>query len=68
MIVFIEKEETASKVFSRKRFDGTYYLAKRKFKKVPIDADVGTPNKKKCEMVYNGVGKVVISTPTPIRL
>ena len=65
MIIFIENDDTAQKVFNPKRFDGSYYLAKRKFKKVVEDNKAENGNKMKT--VYGGIAKVVVTTRTPLR-
>lgn len=63
-VFFIDKQETAEKLWSPRRFDGTNYLTKRFFKKVLTRTENG--NKK--ETVYAGCAKVVVSTNTPIRI
>ena len=37
VIVFIAKEDSAQKIFNPKRFDGTYFLTKRKYSRVKLD-------------------------------
>ena len=55
MIIFIEYD-----VFNPKRFDGLYYLARRKFKKVIVE-DTKAENGKKTNTVYGGIAN------TPLR-
>ena len=61
LIIFIENETAAKKIFNTNRFDGTNYLAKRMFKKVL------NPDTKKTETKYAGLAKVVLGCETPIR-
>ena len=56
LIIFIEKEKTSKKLWNFKRIDGTFYLAKRFFKR--------SNTTKKNE--YNGCAKVVVTKYTPI--
>ena len=61
MYIFISKTETAEKLFSPSRFDGTNYLVKRCFKK-KLNESTG-----KRELMYSGHSKVPVSMYTPIR-
>ena len=59
--IFLESDETAQKIFDPWRFDGTNYLSKRHYKKVPgID--------KKMTTVYGGRAIVPVTRETPIRM
>ena len=56
IVMFLDKEDGATKLFHPKRFDGTYYLCKRKFEK-----------KANKVSEYAGCAKVVVSLYTPIK-
>ena len=59
--IILESDETAQKIFDPWRFDGTNYLSKRQYKKVPgLD--------KKLTTVYGGRAIVPVTMETPIRL
>ena len=59
--IFLESDETARKIFDPWRFDGTNYLSKRQYKKVPgLD--------KKLRTVYGGRAIVPVTMETPIRM
>ena len=54
LVIFIDKQSTAEKLFHPSRFDGTNFLSKRFFKKVP---NLMTS---KQDLEYNGYAKVVV--------
>ena len=62
MIIWVESDEGAKKIWHNKRFDGAFYLTKRMFRKKL------NPESKKPESVYDGYSKVVVSKYTPIRM
>lgn len=59
IVMFLDKEEGAQKLFNPKRFDGTYFLAKQKYQKKIVDGNNVS--------VYAGCAKVVVSLYTPIK-
>jgi hypothetical protein len=60
LLLFVDKIETANKLFDPTRFDGTNFLVKRTFRKT-----VNELTKKK-QVTYHGSAEVVISKYTPI--
>ena len=60
--IFIDKEIQAISLFHPQRFNGTNYLAKRRFHTVLNNET------KKQEWKCTGIGKVVVSNYTPIKL
>ena len=59
-VVWIEKEQSACKIFNPKRFDGSYPLCKRKYAKKLNEDNIQVEE-------YIGFAKVVDSLYTPIR-
>ena len=60
-VIFLDDNESAQKLFHPSRFDGTFFLSKRKFKKVVDEKSL------KVSEVYDGCARVVISLYTPVK-
>ena len=60
-VIFLDDFDSVKKVFHPTRFDGTFFLSKRKFKKV-----VDEKSLEKTE-VYDGCARVVVSLYTPMK-
>ena len=60
IVMFLDKENGASKLFHPKRFDGTYFLCKRKFEKKLNENKVQVSH-------YAGCAKVVVTLHTPMK-
>jgi len=60
-VIFLENMSKVKQIFHPKRFDGTFFLSKRKFEKKINENQVQ-------KMVYAGCAKVVVSEYTPIKI
>lgn len=61
MLIWLE-ENSSKKIFNPSRFDGTNFLAKRKFRRM-VNVESG-----KRELIYAGEARVVVSKYTPIHM
>jgi len=60
-VIILENMSKVKQIFHPKRFDGTFFLSKRKFEKKINENQVQ-------KMVYAGCAKVVVSEYTPIKI